>query len=426
MAITCKGCGTANPDDSHYCARCGKPLLTYRSWLTLCDEDELYVVVKKREYEAMKSDVKRGERASAENRRLRQQLADNPWTKLTTFFKENGGGIAVVVGGVLGLAALICTLIYIGYVIVNAVASSGEGIEVVERDGRFGLHDLATDQDVVPCTYDSIVPERYSDFFRLYADGGRLGIASTVDGSVAYNADLDSVTRFASGLWVAHRGDLVGLFTRDGHRITNVQFSAIENPSRYTSNGYVRGYMGNLIGVKEGDNKNWSIIDRQGKIIVSNRFGSVAQTGVPGLVRVTPEYKRGMSQYGYGLVDSTGRYVLQPEYNDIQRFAEGMSWVRKTYSAPWQLVDTTGRTLVTLPKQYSPEPFSHGMAPVRDSNGKIGYYDTTGRLAIPCKFTPVHLDGNTIRNYDFSDSTATVALDGVPGRVDRLGRFHRE
>jgi hypothetical protein len=59
-----------------------------------------------------------------------------------------------------------------------------------------------------------------------------------------------------------------------------------------------------------------------------------------------------------------------------------------------------------LPTLQHGEDFSEGLAPIRTSDGKLGYVDKTGKLTIVA---------NCDLNFEFSDGLAiAIVLEGAP------------
>ena len=113
----------------------------------------------------------------------------------------------------------------------------------------------------------------------------------------------------------------------------------------------------------------------------------------------------------WGFVDTTGKLVIAPAYNDTWVFTEGMVRVRKGEKRGY--IDKTGN--VAVPFNYEPfvgGNFAEGMAHVMQ-NGKHGFVDATGQLVIPCRYD----DADT-----FSEGLAAVQLNGKWGFIDKQGR----
>jgi hypothetical protein len=130
----------------------------------------------------------------------------------------------------------------------------------------------------------------------------------------------------------------------------------------------------------------------------------------------------------WGFVNASGRMVVQPRFDKVRRFSEGLAliWIGKKAG----YVDRTGK-LVIEPQFDTPrdmemrkggpprDPFAQfyfveGRAVVLQGD-KYGYVDRTGKLVIPARFKDAQ---------PFAAGWASVTLeDGSCGFVDRQGKF---
>ena len=83
-----------------------------------------------------------------------------------------------------------------------------------------------------------------------------------------------------------------------------------------------------------------------------------------------------------GLIDTTGRWIVPPIYDDMGYESEGLRQVAK--DSLWGFIDTLGN--VVIPLQFESEGyFSQGLA-LACVNGKCGYIDKTGTFVIQPKY----------------------------------------
>jgi hypothetical protein len=122
--------------------------------------------------------------------------------------------------------------------------------------------------------------------------------------------------------------------------------------------------------------RKWGYWNKSGQLRIPNNF--VAAGG----------FRHGVApvQAGpfYGLVDTTGQWVLKPEkWTLIEIFHEmKMAKMREQPQGPWGLMNTSGKVLVP-PKYLSSDTFYNGYARVRDAKG-WGLLNAAGREMIPC------------------------------------------
>lgn len=157
--------------------------------------------------------------------------------------------------------------------------------------------------------------------------------------------------------------------------------------------------------VESGERKTkWGFADATGRVVVEPQFDEI-QGFTEGIGRVVKDRR-------YGFVDSKGRILVPPRYKRAYRFSEGVSCVtldddRRAY------VDSAGNVVSDSAYEYRDAAFTEGLAPAR-SNGKWGFVDPRWRLVIPPRFESV--------GY-FSDGLATVVIDGLTAVIDRAGKI---
>lgn len=113
----------------------------------------------------------------------------------------------------------------------------------------------------------------------------------------------------------------------------------------------------------------------------------------------------------WGLIDRTGKWAVQPEYDEVQPFSEHeIAMVRK--GDKWGLVDATGR-VVAAPEWDEVQDFIHGFTPVQ-RGGKWGYLDASGKQVIAPEWDDA---------WRFNaNGQAVVTRGGKRGFIDRAGK----
>lgn len=112
----------------------------------------------------------------------------------------------------------------------------------------------------------------------------------------------------------------------------------------------------------------------------------------------------------HGFIDSTGRVVIAPRFDDTFSFAEGLAPVR--LGRKWGYIDTTG-TFVIEPRFDYAWPFVEHLAWVQIGRRR-GCIDRTGRLVIEPRFGAA---------TNFVDGRAQVMMGRVFGYIDRTGKL---
>lgn len=123
--------------------------------------------------------------------------------------------------------------------------------------------------------------------------------------------------------------------------------------------------------------------------------------------------------WGYGV---DGVFVIDPRYDDVRPFSDGVAWVRFVDAPEWSLIDETGAVLIGASGFDEVRPFRRGLAAVA-GRGRWGAVDPAGTVIVPLEFdgiaTALH-DGRYVDG--FSDSGyAVVRRNGRCGVTDHTG-----
>lgn len=160
-------------------------------------------------------------------------------------------------------------------------------------------------------------------------------------------------------------------------------------------------------------NGKWGYIDEKGRIVIEPAFEVVSCFG-EGLAAVRLNGK-------YGFIDTTGNVVIPAQFNYAFGFREGLAWVED--GAGGGFIDKTGRIVLRAPGGTYCRDFRCGLAqtmpvpprfPEEERNRLIGFIDKTGEYAIKPRFDAA---------WDFNEDLAAVLLGDKWGFVDRAGEI---
>lgn len=121
---------------------------------------------------------------------------------------------------------------------------------------------------------------------------------------------------------------------------------------------------------------------------------------------------------GYqGIINMEGKYVVEPKYNHIDEFSNGIAsvMVLDNGTEKWGMIDSTGKEIIK-PFSESRIFYSEGLADVQ-INGKFGFIDLEGNFVIEPKYELA---------FSFQNGLAVVRLDGKYGYINKYGDFEIE
>jgi len=132
-------------------------------------------------------------------------------------------------------------------------------------------------------------------------------------------------------------------------------------------------------------------------------YDNVKYLGVSNFIAVYTNKK-------WGIVDSKGKFVLKPQFDDIKEFSEGFLAFKQ--NGKWGFMDKNFKVVIK-PQFDIAENFSEGYAAVKKS-GLWGYINSSGNLVIKPQFT---LAGS------FFAKLAIASTKDYVGLIDTKGSF---
>jgi hypothetical protein len=286
-------------------------------------------------------------------------------------------------------------------------AGFGEGLLRVESGGRTGFVDERGSL-VIPARWERAYPFRNGHAF--VRDGGRWGVIDR-SGNPVVAPRWDQV-RFSSSNWViVQRGKDLGVVDRSGKVVVPVQYDEIRASP-----------MGPLMPVHDDGRIYYLRPDGEGTVAFEFTCPNKKHR----------ERARALGFFGshaalincgdkYGLLDEDGALVLEPEWEDIHNFINGLALVR--HKGKQGLIDESGRFVVPLQKDIA--FWGLGEDQVGFSRGQEhGYFDREGRVVQTFRVDADHFG-------TFVDGLAVARRGIKDGYIDRSGawviepRFHR-
>ena len=227
----------------------------------------------------------------------------------------------------------------------------------IKRNGKYGFAD-ETGKEVIPCEYDD-------------------------------------VSLFHEGLCGVKKGPLWGFINESGENVISFRY------------GDVDGFYDGVWRVQSlsvmGDPR-WGLIDKSGNELIGTVFEKI------GIFHEGFAYIA-TSNYKYGYIDKTGKYVIPFEFDYARDFCDGLAAVKK--SNKWGYIDKTGKHVIPFEFDDA-RNFYNGLAAVKKSN-KWGYIDKTGKIIIPFAYEEVCVFGD--------NGLAVVKKSGKWGYIDKTGKI---
>jgi hypothetical protein len=159
-------------------------------------------------------------------------------------------------------------------------------------------------------------------------------------------------------------------------------------------------------------------IDKKGKEVIDEYlYGSMSHRFSEGFCPSCVWPENGVLRK-HGFMDKTGRLVVEPQFDGVGNFSEGLAAVVKDHMVGF--VDKNGKVVIEIRFPYSDFPpiffpsFSEGLAGVCSDDGKYGFIDKTGQFVIEPKFDDV---------WPFLHGLAVVKVGDKWGYIDRTGGF---
>ncbi|HTF03486.1 MAG TPA: WG repeat-containing protein [Bacteroidia bacterium] len=149
----------------------------------------------------------------------------------------------------------------------------------------------------------------------------------------------------------------------------------------------------------------YGIVDTSGKILVEPVFNEMPVYG-DGMFRVRIGEK-------YGYADASGKVVIEPQWEFAVAFSEGKALVSEKSNS--SIIDKTGKVLASnLGPGTGMYRFMNNRARCRSLDGKYGYMDPTGKRVIPPTYEVAD---------DFVNGVAIVGTESKYGLIDTTGKI---
>lgn len=300
-----------------------------------------------------------------------------------------------------------------------SVQAKGNNYYNTTTESRFGLLNDNTGKIVLPIIYKSLFSSNEPDIYIIKDTLDNMGMINVKTGQYILKMEYYRIDPFSDGLAVVQKQD---------QKTKNFFFGAADKTGKIVVPmvyDYLGAYTEGLLNFKR-DNK-YGFIDKDEKLIIPNVYTNPATFGnglaparlpdtsnfgyinkqnkmvIPaiyvdagnftdGFARVykTKGVKSTKNTYSddeIGIIDVTGKTIIEPKYAYISSKLEGGTF-QVQYRSRYGLIDSTGKLL--QPTKYNDMKFfSGGYAVVKDTLGKFGLINTKGQEVIPTVNTEV-------------------------------------
>lgn len=180
-------------------------------------------------------------------------------------------------------------------------------------------------------------------------------------------AKYDNASEFSEGLARVGKENKYGFVTEDGKEIVPIQFSAASN------------FNYGFAAVKLDEGKCY-FIDKSGKKMDDQMYADTRAFN-EGLAPVQMN-----DSYLYGFLDTKGNVAIEPAYNNVSWFYEGLAAVCKNIGGAkrYGYIDKNGKAITSFVYEEAKD-FQSGVARVK-SNGKFGLIDKFGAPITECVY----------------------------------------
>ena len=146
----------------------------------------------------------------------------------------------------------------------------------------------------------------------------------------------------------------------------------------------------------------WGYVNSAGKFVLEPQY----EDALPFADFLAPVKQDGK----WGFINGEGKIIIEPRYENAFLFSDQAAAVKE--GGKWGFINRSGKFLVE-PKYENAAIFRQGLAAVQ-WEGKWGFIDKTGEMVIPSRFEQV---------YFFQEDRCGALANGKWGFIDRKGEF---
>lgn len=263
----------------------------------------------------------------------------------------------------------------------------------VQRDGKWGFIDY-TGTLIIPCEWETV---------GMVVDGrapvqkdGKWGVIDQ-NGQLLIPCEWDSLIGDSYGGLIVHKNGFCGALALDG--------TVLIPCDQYT---YVGPAINGVRHIGKGDA--WGMCSTSGEIITDCQWQNL------GYFHDGLAYVSDLSGISYGYINGQGELVIPCVFASADDFRNGSAVVRTDEG--WQLIDASGHFLCDEPWDKM-EQFCQGDLIMVEKDGKFGYINRQGEIAIPVIYDNAQEFGDGLALVKLGDDTFWINETGEK-TLDRL------
>lgn len=270
--------------------------------------------------------------------------------------------------------------------------SFSDGLAAAEQDKKWGFLNAAGEWAIEP-QYDKV--KYFNSGYALVLKNDQWQYIDKKNQVLEIPATTDKLYDFEEGVAFFRSGDKVGLLGTDGKLVLKPIYDAIKD----VKNGHAKVQKGELWGMIDASGKevipaeyedignSWSPHGVYGKkgdeygIIHNGKFNPIDGATDVWIFHEDSELTYAEMDKKVGFVDSSGKWVIKPQFDKARAFSDGLAPVAN--GKTWGYINEKGEMIVE-PQFRDAEVFSDGRAPVKEKDW--GFIDTSGKLVIPMEY----------------------------------------
>ena len=169
-------------------------------------------------------------------------------------------------------------------------------------------------------------------------------------------------------------------------------------------------------------NEKWGYVDRSGQMVIEPQFDRATEFDEKGMawVEIEGNFRDLMKEWGlevgryrWGCIDSTGQFVIQPQFIGERAYFDENGWAAVWCEDGWGFVDRSGNMVIQPQFQHAENFSEDGLATVKADN-KYGIIDRMGAFVVEPKYE---------RAYPMGECWTKVSLDDQWGCIDSTGKM---